>query len=62
MSMSMDMDNDDYEMITLHGSWARERQIDVRGIGYGKQSELQTAEKFPSGTSFYGSKAEDCNK
>lgn len=38
MSMSMDMDNDDYEMITLHGSWARERQIDVRGIGYGKQS------------------------
>ena len=30
--------DDDYEMITLHGSWARERQIDVRGIGYGKQS------------------------
>lgn len=37
-SASVDMDNREYEMVTLHGSWARERQIDVRPLGYGKQS------------------------
>ena len=36
MSMSMDMDNEDFEMVTLHGSWARERHIDTRPLGYGK--------------------------
>lgn len=38
MSASLDMDAEDYQMLTLHGSWARERQIDYRTIGYGKQS------------------------
>jgi alpha-galactosidase len=38
MSMSVDMDQTDYRMLTLHGSWARERQMDFRSIGYGKQS------------------------
>ena len=38
MSFAMDMDSDDYELITLHGSWARERMIDRRPIGYGKTS------------------------
>lgn len=37
-SACQDMDNRNYEMVTLHGSWARERQIDVRPLGYGKQS------------------------
>ena len=37
-SACVDMDCRDYEMVTLHGSWARERQIDVRTLGYGKQS------------------------
>lgn len=37
-SACIDMDDDDYEMLTLHGSWARERQIDRRPIGYGKTS------------------------
>jgi alpha-galactosidase len=32
------MDSADYEMLTLHGSWAREWQIDRRPIGYGKTS------------------------
>ena len=32
------MDAEDYEMLTLHGSWARERQIEQRPVGYGKQS------------------------
>uniref|UniRef100_UPI004038A27E alpha-galactosidase n=1 Tax=Roseburia inulinivorans TaxID=360807 RepID=UPI004038A27E len=38
MSASFDMDAEDYEMLTLHGSWARERQIEQRPVGYGKQS------------------------
>ena len=38
MSLSLDMDQEDYQMLTLHGSWARERQMDFRNIGYGKQN------------------------
>lgn len=38
MSFAMDMDAEDYELLTLHGSWARERQMDQRPIGYGKTS------------------------
>lgn len=38
MSASLDMDNKNFELVTLHGSWARERQIEERHIGYGKQS------------------------
>lgn len=38
MSACMDMDNRDYEMITLHGSWARERHMQRKVIGYGKSS------------------------
>ena len=38
MSACIDMDAEDYEMLSLHGSWARERQIEQRPIGYGKQS------------------------
>lgn len=38
MSACMDMDNQDYEMITLHGSWARERHMQRKSIGYGKSS------------------------
>lgn len=34
----IDMDDEDFEMLTLHGSWARERQMERRSIAYGKQS------------------------
>lgn len=37
-SACLDMDDENYEMLTLHGSWARERQIERRSIGYGKSS------------------------
>ena len=37
LSAAFDMDNDNYDMITLHGSWARERHIDRRPIHMGKQ-------------------------
>lgn len=38
MSACVDMDQKDYQLLTLHGAWARERHIDSRAIGYGKQS------------------------
>lgn len=37
-SACLDMDNRDYEMITLHGAWARERQLQRQKIGYGRQN------------------------
>ena len=38
LSTCLDIENKDYEMMTLHGSWARERHIQKRKIGHGKQS------------------------
>lgn len=36
-SACVDMDNEEYEMLTLHGSWARERHIQTNKVAYGKQ-------------------------
>lgn len=38
LTVSLDMDAEDYRMLTLHGSWGRERRMEYREIGYGKQS------------------------
>ena len=38
MSSVVDMDDDNFDMLSLHGSWARERQINIRDIGYGVQN------------------------
>lgn len=37
-SACLDMDNNDFEMISLCGSWARERHIQKAPLHYGKQS------------------------
>lgn len=37
LSASFDMDNRNYDVITLHGSWARERHIDRRPVHKGMQ-------------------------
>ena len=37
-SASIDMENQNFEMLTLTGGWAKERHIGRRPIGYGKQS------------------------
>ncbi|HBA63364.1 MAG TPA: alpha-galactosidase [Lachnospiraceae bacterium] len=36
-SACLDMDNEDFEMLSLRGSWARERQIERGRIRFGKQ-------------------------
>lgn len=40
LSACLDMDNADYSLLTLHGSWARERRMQYRKIGYGKQGSF----------------------
>ena len=37
-SACLDLEQKDYEMLTLHGSWARERQPECSGIRYGRQN------------------------
>ena len=37
-SACLDMDNKDFEVISLHGSWARERQIQTVPVSHGKYS------------------------
>lgn len=38
LSMCLDMDGLDYDFISLHGSWARERHIDRRPLSHGKHA------------------------
>ena len=37
LSASVDLDDDRFEMISLYGSWARERQLDRQPLRHGKQ-------------------------
>lgn len=37
LSGCLDMDNRDYSMLSLHGAWARERRIQYRKLGIGRQ-------------------------
>lgn len=37
-SACIDMDNNDFDMVSLHGSWARERRIQRKALGHGIQS------------------------
>ena len=37
LSASLELDNQDFDVITLHGSWAREREIQRRPLAHGKQ-------------------------
>lgn len=37
LSACLDMDNQDYSMLSLHGSWGRERQMQYRKLGIGRQ-------------------------
>ena len=37
LSACVDMDNKDFELLTMHGSWARERMIEYRKVGHGYQ-------------------------
>jgi len=40
LSLSFDIDNENYDMITLHGSWARERHIDRHPVHMGNQGVI----------------------
>jgi alpha-galactosidase len=38
LSACLDMDDKEFEVLSLHGSWARERQIQRMPVGYGRYS------------------------
>ena len=40
LSASFDMDNDNFDIITLHGSWARERHIERHPVHMGSQGVM----------------------
>ncbi|MDD4524504.1 MAG: alpha-galactosidase [Lachnospiraceae bacterium] len=42
LSACIDMDNRQYEMISLHGGWARERHLSRRTLAYGQQAVHST--------------------
>ncbi len=35
MSLSLDLDNEDFDLLSLHGSWGRERTMEYRDLGHG---------------------------
>ncbi|MDE6607607.1 MAG: alpha-galactosidase [Lachnospiraceae bacterium] len=37
LSACLDIDDQDFELLTMHGSWARERKVQYRKVGYGQQ-------------------------
>lgn len=37
LSACLDLENRDYSMLSLHGSWGRERRIQHRKVGYGRR-------------------------
>ena len=36
MSLCLDMEGEDFDVLTLHGSWARERHMERKPLGHGK--------------------------
>ena len=63
LSASFDMDNEDYELITLNGSWARERHINRKPIGYGFQGVYSDrGETSHQHQPFLGIVSKDCTQ
>ena len=46
-SACLDMDNENFELLNLHGSWARERHIQRRELAYGKQLDVLMQRENP---------------
>ena len=53
-SACLDMDNEDFEMLSLHGSWGRERHIQQGALRYGKQLVPPERRVQPSGAPVCG--------
>ena len=63
LSASFDMDNEDYELITLNGTWARERYIDRKPIAHGFQGVYSgRGETSHQHHPFMGIVSKDCSQ
>ena len=63
MSADLGMDNDGYELITLNGTWARERHIDRKPIAHGFQGVYSSrGETSHQHHPFLGIVSKDCTQ
>ncbi len=63
LSACIDMDNDGYELITLNGSWARERHIERKKIAHGFQGVYSSrGETSHQHQPFLGIVSADCTQ
>ena len=61
LSACIDMEAEDFELLTLHGSWARERHMQYRDIGYGSLvTESLRGESGHQDHPFLGLVSKDC--
>lgn len=63
LSACIDMEAEDFELLTLHGSWARERHMHYRDIGYGSLvTESLRGESGHQDHPFLGLVSKDCTQ
>mgnify|MGYP002229253569 FL=1 len=63
LSACIDMEAEDFELLTLHGSWARERHMQYRDIGYGSLvTESLRGESVHQDHPFLGLVSKDCTQ
>ena len=63
LSACIDMEAEDFELLTLHGSWARERHMQYRDIGYGSLvKETLRGESGHQDHPFLGLVSKDCTQ
>ena len=63
LSACIDMEAEDFELLTLHGSWARERHMQYRDIGYGSLvTESLRGESGHQDHPFRGLVSKDCTQ
>lgn len=63
LSACIDMEAEDFELLTLHGSWARERHMQYRDIGYGSLvTESLRGESGHQDHPFLGLVSKDCTQ
>lgn len=63
LSACVDMDDKEFDMITMHGSWARERHVQRRAIAHGKQSTSSIrGESSHQDHPFMGIVTKDCTE
>ncbi|MCH4206923.1 MAG: alpha-galactosidase [Solobacterium sp.] len=63
LSACIDMDDEDYQMLAMHGAWAREHEIDLQPVGYhGIVNESRKGESGHESQPFVGILSKNCDE